>query len=149
MILCVWILSTSRMLSKVIHGVAWCISTSFFLYVDGIFHCMYLPKFIYLFLCLWIVKMKVTQSCPTLWNPMDYTFHGILQARILEWVAIPFSRGYSQPRDQTQLPLIAGRFFTDWATMDILAYSTFGYWMCCMNICVLSCFTRVWLFATP
>ena len=42
--------------------------------------------------------MKVTQSCPTLHDPMDYTVHGILQARILEWVAIPFSRGSSQPR---------------------------------------------------
>ena len=45
------------------------------------------------------VKVKVTQSCPTLYNPMDYTVHGILQARILEWVPFPFSRGFSQPRD--------------------------------------------------
>ena len=43
---------------------------------------------------------------------MDYTVHGILQARILEWVAIPFSRGYSRPRDRTQVSNIAGRFFT-------------------------------------
>ena len=47
------------------------------------------------------VKVKVTQSCPTLCNPMDYTVHGILQARILEWVAFPFSRGSSQPRSLT------------------------------------------------
>ena len=47
--------------------------------------------------------MKVAQSCPTLCNPMDYTVHGLLQARILEWVAFPFSRGSSQPRDQTQV----------------------------------------------
>ena len=47
--------------------------------------------------------MKVTQSCPTLCNPMDYTVHGILQARILEWVAFLFSRGSSQPRDQAQV----------------------------------------------
>ena len=40
-----------------------------------------------------IVKVKAAQSCPTLCNPMDYTVHGILQARILEWVAAPFSRG--------------------------------------------------------
>ena len=45
------------------------------------------------------VKVKVTQSCPTLCDPMDYTVHEILQARILEWVAFPFSRGFSQPRD--------------------------------------------------
>ena len=42
--------------------------------------------------------MKVAQSCPTLHNPTDYTVYGILQARTLEWVAIPFSRGSSQPR---------------------------------------------------
>ena len=44
-------------------------------------------------------NVKVAQSCPTLCNPTDYAIHGILQARILEWVAIPFSRGSSQPRD--------------------------------------------------
>ena len=43
-------------------------------------------------------EVKVTQSCPTLCNPMDYTLLGILQARTLEWVAIPFSKGSSQPR---------------------------------------------------
>ena len=49
------------------------------------------------------VKVKVAQSCPTLCDPMNYIVHGILQARILEWVAFPFSRGSSQPRDQTQV----------------------------------------------
>ena len=44
-------------------------------------------------------EVKVTQSCLTLCDPMDYTVHRILQARILEWVAFPFSRGFSQPRD--------------------------------------------------
>ena len=58
------------------------------------------------------VILKVAQSCPTLCNPMDYTVHGILQARILEWVAFPFSRGSSQPRDQTQVSHIGGGFFT-------------------------------------
>ena len=57
------------------------------------------------------VKVKVTQSCPTLCNPTDYRVHGILQARILEWVAFPFSRGSSQPRDQTRVSHTAGRFF--------------------------------------
>ena len=42
---------------------------------------------------------------------MDYTVHGILQARILKWVAVPFSRGSSQPRDRTEASHIAGRFF--------------------------------------
>ena len=44
------------------------------------------------------MKVEVTQLCPTLWDPMDYTVHGILQARILDWVAFPFSRGSSQLR---------------------------------------------------
>ena len=60
--------------------------------------------------------MKVTQSCPTLCDPIDYTIHGILQARILEWVAVLFSRGPSQPGDQTQVSHIAGGFFTRWVT---------------------------------
>ena len=58
-----------------------------------------------------ISKVKVSQSCLTLCDPMDCTIHGILQARILEWVAFPFSRGSSQPRDQTQVSHIAGGFF--------------------------------------
>ena len=45
--------------------------------------------------------------------------HGILQARILEWVAMPSSRGSSQPRDQTQVPPVTGRFFTVWATKEV------------------------------
>ena len=62
--------------------------------------------------------MKVIQSCPALCYPMDYTVHGILQARILEWVAFSFSRGSSQPRDQTQVSLIADEFFTSCATRE-------------------------------
>ena len=60
-------------------------------------------------------QVKVAQSCPALCKPMDYTVGGILQARILEWVAVPFSRGSSQPRDQSHaesLQHIAGIFFT-------------------------------------
>ena len=59
-----------------------------------------------------IVKVTVTQTCLTLCNPMGYTVHGILQARVLEWVAFPFFRISSQPRDQTQVSPIAGAFFT-------------------------------------
>ena len=64
--------------------------------------------------------VKVTQSCPTLCDPMDYTVHGILQARILQWGAFPSSRGSSQPRDWTQVPYIAGGFFTSWANWNPL-----------------------------
>ena len=63
------------------------------------------------------VKVLVPQSCPALCDPMDCSppgsaFHGILQGRILEWVAILFSRGSSQPRDRTQVSCIADRFFS-------------------------------------
>ena len=65
----------------------------------------------------------ITQSCLTLCSPMDCSLsgssvHGILQARMLEWVSIPFSRRSSQPRDQTQVSCIAAKFFTVWATRE-------------------------------
>ena len=53
---------------------------------------------------------------------MNYAACGILQARILEWVAVPFSRGSSQPRDRTQVSHHAGRFFTIWATREAQEY---------------------------
>ena len=68
-----------------------------------------------LFNCAFFM-LKVAQLCQTLCNTMDYTVHGILQARVLEWPAFPFSRGSSQPRNQTRVSCTAGRFFTSWAT---------------------------------
>ena len=73
------------------------------------------------------VQVWVTQLCLTLCDPMDYNLpgssvHGILQTRILEWVAIPFSRGSSRPRDGTQVSCIAGRFITIWATREAWLY---------------------------
>ena len=67
---------------------------------------------------------KVTQPCPTLCDSIDYTVHGILQARILKWVSFPFFRGSSRPRDQTQVFHIAGRLFTSWATREAPKYSS-------------------------
>ena len=69
------------------------------------------------------VKVKVAQSCPTFCDSMDcslpgFSVHGILQGKILEWVAVSFSRGSSQPRDQTQVSRIADGFFTIWATKE-------------------------------
>ena len=66
------------------------------------------------------VKSESAQSCLTLCNPMDgslpgSTVHGIFQARILKWASISFSRGSSQPRDQTWVSYIADRHFTVWA----------------------------------
>ena len=54
------------------------------------------------------VKVKVAQSCPTLCDPMDCRIHGILQARILEWVAFPCSRGSTQARARTQVSHTTG-----------------------------------------
>ena len=67
------------------------------------------------------VNVLVTQSCLTLCDPMDCSppassVHGILQARILEWIALPFFRVSSWPRDWTQVSGIADRFFTIWTT---------------------------------
>ena len=66
-------------------------------------------------------QSEVTQSCPTLCNPMDWSLpgssaHGIFQAIVLEWIAISFSRGSSRPRDRAQVSLIVDRRFTVWAT---------------------------------
>ena len=66
---------------------------------------------------------EVAQLCPTLCDPMDcsllgFSVHGIFLARVLEWVAISFSRGFSWPRDRTQVSCIAGRHFTLWATRE-------------------------------
>ena len=67
------------------------------------------------------MKILVCASCLTLCyhrecSPPGSSVHGILQARILEWIAIPFSRGTSQPKDQTLVSCLAGRFFIIWAT---------------------------------
>ena len=63
-------------------------------------------------------EMKVAQSYPALCNPKDYSqpgspVYGIFQARVLEWIPMPSSRGSFQPRDRTQVSHIAGRFFTN------------------------------------
>ena len=73
------------------------------------------------------VEVKVAQSCPTICDPMDCSLpdssvHGVLQAKILEWVTIPFSRESSKPRDQSHVSCIAGGFFTFWATREAQEY---------------------------
>ena len=71
------------------------------------------------------MKLKVldAQSCLTLCNPMDCSPPGSsVHGRILEWVAIPYSRGCSRPRDQTRVSRIAGRCFTIWVTREALVF---------------------------
>ena len=112
-----------------------------FLCVDPHFHqaCFFffLKGLIFTFFFLFLVQVclmnslnfcesgesEVAQTCLTLGNPMDCSLpgssiHGIFQARILEWVAISFSRGSSQPRDWTQVLYTAGRIFIIWATRE-------------------------------
>ena len=79
----------------------------------------------------------VFQSYLTLCNPMKYTVHGISQARILEWVALPFSRGSSQPRDWIWVSSTAGRFFTSWATRE------------CLNKCLSNLLSLLFLVVEP
>ena len=65
-----------------------------------------------------VSEVSVAQSCLTLSDPKDYTTHGILQVTVLEWVAVPFSRGSFQPRDQSQVFHIAGGFFMSWTMRE-------------------------------
>ena len=91
---------------------------------------------LWIWACMWLAltnkmlqkcvtpKVLVAQSCLTLYDPMAYSpsgfsVHGISQARILEWVAISFSRGSSWPKDWTCVSCIAGRFLTIWATREV------------------------------
>ena len=79
---------------------------------------------------IWAVLRFLTQSCLTLCDPVDCSLpgpsvYGILRARTLEWVAMPSSRGSSQPRDRTQVSYIAGRIFTIWATREAQHISYF------------------------
>ena len=80
------------------------------------------------FLCVCVLpyleklKVKFSQSCPTLCDSKDYTVRGILQARLLQWETFSFPRGSFQPRDQTQVSCITRRFFTSWASRGAQEY---------------------------
>ena len=75
---------------------------------------------------VWLkVKVLVAKSCPTLCDPTDCSLpgpsvHGIFQAIVLEWIALPFSRGSSWPRDRTRVSHTVDRCFTIWATREVL-----------------------------
>ena len=103
-------------------------------------------------------ESEVTQSCLTLYDPVDCSppsssVHGLFQAGILEWVAISFSRGSSQPRDWTQVSRIAGRRFNLWATREahmISITTTQLYWCSIKGVMLLfSCLILSDSFATP
>ena len=82
-------------------------------------------------------------SCVQLFAAPWDTVHGILQARILEWVAFPFSRGSSQPRDRTQVSHIAGRFFTSWAIIPFYSASSHKVWRLQQNTSKCSSLNRL------
>ena len=101
----------------------------FIAFVPSKISCLYISLFLVSVLFCWslflslgkyyavLIVVLLTKSCLTLCDPRDCTLpgssvHGILQARVLEWVTISFSRGPSQPRDRTHVPLLAGGFFT-------------------------------------
>ena len=73
----------------------------------------------------WLTNLKWKSLSHVRLFATTWTVHRILQARILEWVAFPFSRGSSQPRDRTQVSYMAGRFFTSWATRGALPIEKF------------------------
>ena len=91
---------------------------------------------------------EVTQSCPTLCDPMDCSLlgssvHGIFQARVLDWVAISFSRGPSWPRDRTPVSRTVGRRFTVWATRERLMTSGCPQFKNCLAILISLQFSRI------
>ena len=88
---------------------------------------------IYIYICTYAVLCLVALLCPTLCDPLDCSppgssVHGILQARILEWIAMPSSRGFSQPRDLTCVSCIAGGFFTSWPAREAHLYLHLYLW---------------------
>ena len=90
----------------------------------------------------WSVSRLVVSVCdPVDFSPPSSSVHGILQAIILEWVAIPFSWGSSWLRDQIWVPYIAGRFFTIWATREALKYYSIELWFNGQIICRV-----IWIF---
>ena len=110
-------------------------------------------KICYFFHCEWV--SEIAQSCPTLWDPMDcslpgFSVHGILQARILEWVTISFSRGSSRSRDQTRVFCIEGRRFNLWATREAIPiYLPWLMNLAAMIFVFFECWVLSWLFHSP
>ena len=95
---------------------------------NSVYYCHYSDGHQFLANMAYKLQVLVAQSCLTLCNPMDSSsppgssVHGILQARILGWVPIPFCRGSPQPRGQTRVSCIAGIFFTVWVTREAPAW---------------------------
>ena len=107
--------ATVHMVARVIH--VWMTNT----FIQGMKSYGFSSSYVQMWVGKWV--SEVTQSCLTLCDSIlcslpGFSIHGILQARILEWVTISFSRGSSQPRDQTQVSHVGGRLFNLWATRE-------------------------------
>jgi len=105
------------------------------------------PSRVWSWQCMYVL---VTQSCRTLCNPMNCSpsgssVHGLSQARILKWFAIPFTRGSSWPKDWTQVICIAGRFFTVWATWEALDFENELFQLCTSLLAWVDCWGYVYL----
>ena len=101
-------------------------SLSFFTFIKKLFSFSSLSSIRVVSSAYLKVKIEVAQLCLTLHGPMDCSLpgssaHGIFQARVLEWVAISFSRGSSWPRDRTCVSHIVGRCFTIWTTKEVIS----------------------------
>ena len=97
----------------------------FFVFFVCLFVCfLLLLLFIYHFLMICLVS-EVAQSCPTLCDPIDCSLPWDFQAIVLEWIAISFSRGSSQPRARTHVSHIVDRCFTIWATKEVMTCYTY------------------------
>ena len=92
-------------------------NTTLYIYIYVcVYICLYLRNLCSALEAKW--KRKSLSRVQFYSDPVDYRVHGIPQARIPEWVAFPFSRGSSQPRDRIQVSYITGGFFTSWATRE-------------------------------
>ena len=96
-------------------------------------------------MCVCMLSCSLTLCDPMDWGLPGSSVHGIFQAKILQWVAISFSKGSSRPRDQTLVSCNAGKFFTDWVTYRDICYLWFCCSLCLRNIEIL----RVLFFTIP
>ena len=117
-------------------------------YEKDVWVCKIWASYLYVNLTM-VCCAQMLQSCPTLFDPMDCSLpgssvHGILKARVLEWVAIPFSRGSSPPRVWTWVSCIAGRFFTNWATREAPALLYFILFTWLMSVLPVGFYVPHW-----
>ena len=122
-----WLIYFMALLVPCIAHFIWTILYNMWITYHNIFedHSSCSKYILYWCFSFWLKWSEVAQSCPTLCDPVDCSLpgsslYGILQARVLEWVAISFSRGSSRPRYLTRVSCIPGRRFNLWATSKVI-----------------------------